>query len=56
MITEHFKEDIKRYITKIDEGKKALEAEKTMSDEYENALENLDREKREKAKQDEVYK
>ena len=50
----HFKEDIKRYITKIDEGKKALETEKTMSNEYEIALENLDREKREKAKQDEV--
>ena len=50
----HFKENIKRYITKIEEGKKALETEKTMSNEYEVALENLDREKREKAKQDEV--
>ena len=49
----HFKEDIKRYITKIEEGKKALENEKMMSDEYEIALENLDREKREKTKQDE---
>ena len=50
---KHFKEDIKRYITKIEEGKKALETEKIISDEYENALENLDREKREKTKQDE---
>lgn len=50
----HFKEDIKRYITKIEEGKKALEIEKIMSNEYEIALENLDREKREKTKQDEI--
>lgn len=51
---KYFKEDIKKYITKIEEGKKALELEKLVSNEYEMALENLDKEKTEKLKQDEI--
>ena len=51
---KYFKEDIKKYITKIEEGKKALELEKLVSKEYEMALENLDKEKTEKLKQDEI--
>ena len=47
-----FKNDIKRFIDKIANGKKALEKEKLASDEYENALQNLDKEKEEKTKQD----
>lgn len=47
-----FKEDIKRYIKKIEDGKKALEKEQLVSDEYEIALQNLDKEKEEKTKQD----
>ena len=47
-----FKNDIKRFIDKIANGKKALEKEKIASDEYENALQNLDKEKEEKTKQD----
>lgn len=47
-----FKEDIKRYITKIENGKKALEKQKIAENEYETALENLDNEKEEKNKQD----
>ena len=37
---------------KIENGKKALEKEKLARDEYEIALQNLDREKNEKIKQD----
>ena len=48
----HFKEDIKRYVQKIEDGKKALEKEKLVNDEYETALKNLDVEKNEKVKQD----
>lgn len=48
----NFKEDIKRYVQKIENGKKALEKEKVISDEYEIALENLDKGKDEKAKQE----
>lgn len=48
----NFQEDIKRYITKIEEGKKALEKEKLAENEYENALENLDKEKLERTKQE----
>lgn len=47
-----FQEDIKRYIAQIESGKKALEQEKIVETEYENALENLDKEKSEKAKQE----
>jgi len=47
-----YKEDIKRYIKRIEDGKKALEKEKLVSDEYEIALQNLDKEKQEKTKQD----
>ena len=47
-----YEEDIKRYITKIENGKKALEKEKLTENEYENALENLDKEKQEKSKQE----
>lgn len=47
-----FVEDIKRYISKIENGKKALEKEKIASDEYEASLENLDKEKRERNKQE----
>ena len=49
---KYFKEDIKRYITKIENGKRALEKEKISRDEYEIALQNLDKEKNEKSKQD----
>lgn len=49
---KNYKEDIKRYIKKIEDGKKALEREKSISDEYETALQNLDQEKQEKIKQD----
>ena len=49
---QHFKEDIKRYANRIENGKKALEHEKIVSFEYETALENLDKEKNEKIKQD----
>lgn len=48
----NFQEDIKRYITKIENGKKALEKEKLAENEYEIALENLDKEKTEKTKQE----
>lgn len=48
----NFHEDIKRYITKIENGKIALEKEKLAENEYESALENLDKEKSEKAKQE----
>lgn len=48
----NFQEDIKRYITKIEDGKKALEKEKLAENEYENALENLDKEKQERTKQE----
>lgn len=48
----HFKEDIKRYIQKIENGKKALEKEQLANNEYEIALENLDKEKQEKSKQE----
>ena len=51
---KYFKEDIKRYINKIDEGKKALEKEKVVSNEYEIALENLDKEKKNQSKQEEA--
>ena len=47
-----FQEDIKRYITKIENGKKALEKQKQAENEYELALQNLDNEKQEKNKQD----
>lgn len=47
-----FEEDIKRYIAKIEEGKKALEKQKEAENEYEIAIQNLDREKQEKSKQD----
>ncbi len=47
-----FQEDIKRYITKIENGKRALEKEELAQQEYENALENLDKEKAIKAKQE----
>lgn len=47
-----YQEDIKRYITKIENGKKALEKEKILEDEYGRALEDLDKEKTEKAKQE----
>lgn len=47
-----FQEDIKRYTAKIEDGKKALEKEKLAEDEYENALENLDKEKQERTKQE----
>ena len=50
----HFKEDIKRYISKIEEGKKALEKEKIISKEYEDSLLNLDMEKRAKENQEEI--
>lgn len=48
----NFQEDIKRYIAKIENGKKALEKEKLAENEYEKALENLDKEKQEKNKQE----
>ena len=48
----YFKADIKRFIEKIENGKKALENEKIANNEYENALEVLDKEKIEKVKQD----
>ena len=47
-----FTEDIKRYITKIEQGKNVLEKEQLVSKEYEMALENLDGKKNEKLKQD----
>lgn len=47
-----YQEDIKRYITKIENGKKALEKEKILENEYGRALEDLDKEKTEKAKQE----
>jgi len=47
-----FEEDIKRYITKIENGKKALEREQQAENEYEIAIQNLDKEKEEKNKQD----
>lgn len=47
-----FQEDIKRYITKIENGKKALEKEKLAENEYENALESLDKENAQKTKQE----
>ena len=47
-----FKEDIKRYITKIKQGKELLEKEQIVSKEYEIALENLDNKKNDKTKQD----
>ena len=50
---QYFKEDIKRYIEKIEKGKKALEQEQIINNEYEMALENLDREKIAKIKQEE---
>ena len=40
-----YQEDIKRYITKIENGKKALEKEKILENEYGRALEDLDKEK-----------
>ena len=49
---KYFKDDIKRYIVKIENGKKALEKEKLARDEYEIALQNLDKENNEKSKQD----
>ncbi len=49
-----FQEDIKRYIAKIENGKKALEREKLSENEYEIALENLDKEKIEKTKQESI--
>lgn len=49
---KYFKDDIKRYIAKIENGKKALEKENLARDEYENALQNLDKEKNEKSNQD----
>ncbi|MBR2786815.1 MAG: TIGR02680 family protein [Clostridia bacterium] len=49
---KYFKDDIKRYITRIENGKKALEKENLARDEYESALQNLDRENSEKSKQD----
>lgn len=51
---KYFKEDIKRYISKIEEGKKALEKENIISREYEASLQNLDMEKREKENQEEI--
>lgn len=48
----NFQEDIKRYIIKIENGKIALEKEKLAENEYESALENLDKEKSEKTKQE----
>ncbi len=51
---KYFKEDIKRYISKIEEGKKALEKESIISREYEASLQNLDMEKREKENQEEI--
>ncbi len=47
-----YQEDIKRYITKIENGKKALEKEKMLENEYGRALEDLDKEKLEKTKQE----
>lgn len=49
---KYFKEDIKRYIQKIENGKKALENENIVNNEYEIALENLDKEKNNKNIQD----
>lgn len=49
-----FQKDIKRYITKIENGKKALEKEKIATNEYEGALENLDKEKQERVWQEQV--
>ncbi len=49
---KYFKEDIKRFCQKIEKGKKALEKEKIVNNEYEESLKNLDKEKNEKAKQD----
>lgn len=49
-----FQEDIKRYITKIENGKKALEKEKIATNEYEGALENLDKEKQERTWQEQT--
>lgn len=51
---KYFKEDIKRYISKIEEGKRALEKENIISREYETSLQNLDMEKREKENQEEI--
>lgn len=51
---KYFKEDIKRYISKIEEGKRALEKENIVSREYETSLQNLDMEKREKENQEEI--
>lgn len=51
---KYFKEDIKRYISKIEDGKKALEKEKMISKEYEDSLLNLDMEKRAKENQEEI--
>lgn len=48
----NFQEDIKRYITLIENGKKALEKERIAENEYESTLESLEKEKSEKAKQE----
>lgn len=48
----NFQEDAKRYVEKIEAGKKSLEKEKIVEDEYEKALENLDKEKNERIKQE----
>lgn len=50
----NFKEDIKRYIAKIENGKKALEKEKLAEEEYENALQNLDKEKTRRDRQETI--